>query len=286
MAWATFGTTITPNNQWQFIGPVEGEFFRLKHTRPPRDPKAWICQAEKLEDNSYQIFDIQQIHANNSTECFQLKKPAIFTNRCIGFRYAVDYKLPWTISLEVSDIFTDTVTTPNTPETTKALTYASDGDTNGMCYWLGTNKGTTEWSNPNNKLLILSASSIGVGTLDSLVDRADSQFYTNSDEPIAWIEINFQSNKINPTHYSIKTRNQSSGHYPRTWKLQGRKSDAMLIDLDVQANNTTLNANNQWLTLPVSSNDYYQKLRIELSLNSSGFRYLVLGEIEFYGKCL
>lgn len=118
MTWTAVSTALTPNNQWQFTAPVEGEFFRLKHTRSPNEPKAWICQAEKLEDDSYQIFDVQPIHANNLAESFQLKKPAIFTNRCVGFRYAVDYNSPWVIALEVSDVTSRSVS-PNTASTSK-----------------------------------------------------------------------------------------------------------------------------------------------------------------------
>lgn len=170
MVWTAVGTAITPSNQWQFTAPIEGEFFRLKHTRSPSEPKAWICQAEKLEDGSYQIFDTQQVYASNPTESFQLKKPAIFVDRCIGFRYKTDYKSSWMIALEVSNIFTPSVGT-TMPSPTKTY-YLKDSFTgidgeiltnHKMDLGGGWSTSDSNWKILNNKAV--SGNATGLGTI-------------------------------------------------------------------------------------------------------------------------
>jgi hypothetical protein len=116
MSWTPV-TAITPSNKWRFTAAIDGEFFRLKHSNAPHSPKAWICQAEKLDDNTYQIFDVQPIRGD-STEVFRFIKPAEFSNRCLGFRYAINYQSNWTIDLEK---FTTTTSTPSDPDFDKVI---------------------------------------------------------------------------------------------------------------------------------------------------------------------
>ena len=287
MVWATVGTPITPNNQWQFTAPVEGEFFRLKHTRSPGEPKAWICQAEKLEDDSYQIFDVQPIHANNPTESFKLKKPAIFTNRCVGLRYVVDYKSPWVINLEVSNVFSPT--SPNTSEPSKTLTYLFDGDANGVCYWLGTNYGTETWVNPHTAGRVTCSI---INPFDSnrpphlLVDRQPTGEPATSDAPNSKMRIDLGiNNKLKPNYYSLRGADRANLHL-RFWKFQVTNDDTFTnwTILDTQTNNTSINQNS-WFSGSVVANEGYRYLEIEqLGQPSGGTNIMTLGEWEFYGS--
>jgi F5/8 type C domain len=167
-----------------------------------------------------------------------------------------------------------------------ALTIATSGDNNGLFYWIGTSSGTTVWSNPIAKGLTIAASSIGSGSVSSLSDRANSDFYTNSDTN-AWVSFYLNGKSLKCNYYSIKTRASSSGYYPRSWKLQGSSDGSNWVDLDSQVNNTTLTANSQWLSLPVANSSVaYTNFRIYMTdNNSSGFGHLVLGEVELYGTC-
>lgn len=175
-------------------------------------------------------------------------------------------------------------TTPETESTTYKLTYVSDGDDNGVFYSLGTQKRTVPWQNPQSRQILLTVSSIGDGSVESLINRDESSFFTSNISD-SWISIDFlPTNKFKPNFYSIRTRNTSSGFYPRTWQLEGSNNNTNWTILDNQVNNSSLMNNNQWLSLVVINSVFYQYIRlINKGLNSSGFNHLVLGEIELYG---
>ncbi|MEH1971109.1 hypothetical protein [Nostoc sp.] len=163
------------------------------------------------------------------------------------------------------------------------LNYISDGDANGTFYFLGTNLGTTQWSNPAGSNLAIAASSTEYGSANLLTDRQNSEFWTN---PIAnsWVSFHILTGKLNCNYYSLRTRGTNPNYYPRNWILQGSDDGVTWIDLDVQVNNTTLSSPAQWLSLPVTTNDSYSYFRIlQNGLDSSNSHYFCLGEIELYG---
>ena len=165
-------------------------------------------------------------------------------------------------------------------------TYASVGDSNGIFYSIGTSGNTSPWANPTSNGLIISSSSIGSGSLNSLVNRDNSSFYTNSD-PNSFVSFFLGgTRKLKCNYYTLETRADSSDYYPRNWKLQGSNNGNTWVDLDIQINNPTLNSVNQWLALPVSPSDVaYSYFRIYTNGdNSAGYRHLVLGEVELYGE--
>lgn len=165
------------------------------------------------------------------------------------------------------------------------LNFVNIGDSNGIFYFIGTSENTLPWANPTSKGLIISSSSIGSGSLNSLVNRDNSSFYTNSD-PNSYVSFFLgETRKLKCNYYTLETRADSSDYYPRNWKLQGSNNGSTWVDLDIQINNTTLNSVNQWLALPVSpSVDTYSYFRIYITGdNSAGYRHLVLGEVELYG---
>ncbi|MEH2148235.1 hypothetical protein [Nostoc sp.] len=170
----------------------------------------------------------------------------------------------------------------NVPTSTSA--FVSSGDNNGIFYYIGTSFGTTVWSNPSGNGVYVSASSIGAGNVDTLIDRMNSSFYTNS-TPGSWVKFGLGSAKLKCNHYSLKSRADSGDYYPRSWKLQGSNDDTTWADIDIQSNNSSLIANSQWLSIPVTSNVAYSYFRIlNTGFNSAGYDHLVLGEVELYGE--
>lgn len=164
------------------------------------------------------------------------------------------------------------------------LTFATAGDTNGLFYYLGTEKLTKPWANPTTKGLSLNASSVENGSVISLVNRDESQFYT-SNTPNSWVSFNIE-NKLKCNYYSIRARNNTA-YYPRNWKLQGSNDGNTWIDLDTQINNTVLSSASQWLSLPVISSEAYSWFRIlNYGIDSEGHNYFTLGEVELYGQYL
>lgn len=163
------------------------------------------------------------------------------------------------------------------------LNYVSDGDANGVFYYLGTNKGNTSWSNPSGNTLVVSASSIGYGDPSSLVNRQGDKFWT-ANSGNSWVKFHIQRGKFNCNYYSIKSRTNDSDYYPRNWILQGSNDDNSWTDLNTQVNNTTLTSAGQWLSLPVNISGVFSSFRlIQNGLDSSSYDYLCLDEVELYG---
>ena len=163
------------------------------------------------------------------------------------------------------------------------LNYASDGDANGLFYYLGTNKGTAVWANPSGNSLIVTASTIGYGNVASLVNRQGDKFWTAS-QSNSWVEFHIQAGKLNCNGYSIKSRTNDDGHYPRNWVLQGSNDENSWTNLDVQTENATLVNAGQWLSLPVNTSGIFSSFRLlQNGLNSSNYDYLCLDEVELYG---
>ncbi|HYX16488.1 MAG TPA: hypothetical protein VE944_19395 [Nostoc sp.] len=161
-------------------------------------------------------------------------------------------------------------------------TFVSNGDANGVLYYVGTGNGTRVWQNPHNSGLILTASSVTKGSLPLLSDRAEGEFHTN-DAAGSWVRINLGGARLKCNRYSIRNRNADL-HYLRNWKLQGSNDGTNWVDLDAQVNNTFLVTPSQWLSLPVTSNVEYSNFRLLITgVNSSNAYYICLGELELYG---
>lgn len=90
-----------------------------------------------------------------------------------------------------------------TPTVTgKSLTYESDGDTNGVFYWLGTNYGKQSWVNPYSAGFInitLSSKLNGFGFVDGnpagLCDRTSNSVHT-ADEIGASVAVDLKVNQL------------------------------------------------------------------------------------------
>lgn len=162
------------------------------------------------------------------------------------------------------------------------IPYSNDGNFNGVLNYIGTSGNTQPWVNPVNKGVILSASSIGSGSLDSLADRQAGQFYTGNN-PGDWVQINLGSSKLKCSYYSIRNRNAEL-YFLRSWKFQGSNNGNDWSDLDTQVDNTSLNTPSQWLSLPVITNTEYTRFRLMITgPTSSGHYFICLGELEIYG---
>jgi hypothetical protein len=177
-----------------------------------------------------------------------------------------------------------------------SLTYVSDGDTNDLFYWLGTNLGTTTWSNPaGTSALTVVASSADLGTPDSLSDRVPSNFYT-IDAPDQWIAWALASGKtIAVSRYTIRSRNFDTNHLPRNWVLEGTNSvstfditginAATWTAIDTRSSDSTLTAVNQYYTMVVNgSGSAFRYIRLrQTGINSNSGFYFTPAELALYG---
>lgn len=85
MAWTQI-KTISLSSSWQYTNPVEGEFFRLKHTGAPAGGLFAIAQAEFNEDNTVNLADVLSLEQGRELDLVRLPKPESFTNRRIAIK--------------------------------------------------------------------------------------------------------------------------------------------------------------------------------------------------------
>lgn len=166
---------------------------------------------------------------------------------------------------------------------TKALTYTSDGDTNGVFYWLGTSYGAGNWVNPYtaNRLAITYSSILGgQSPVESLVDRQPSHFHTVSGPAGTnhFIEFDLLSgNKLALNHWTYRSRDNAPQNIPDRLILKVSNDQQNYVDID---DKTITTAQDTWYSFPISGQTIgYRYLKVF----GLGSEYFTAGEFEFYG---
>jgi hypothetical protein len=89
---------------------------------------------------------------------------------------------------------------------------------------------------------------------------------------------------IKPTHYTLRSRRDSSASHLQFWTLEGSLDGSKCIELDRQKNNTELNIQGVMATFPVSHSDSVHMIRVrQLGKNSNNCDYLFVSAIEVFG---
>ncbi|MEH2448938.1 MAG: hypothetical protein V7K18_25080 [Nostoc sp.] len=286
MAWLDPITLNSVPGRWIVSSVIESDFVKINHQTSGLNNSFFtgtIAQAEIDNNQELTLYDLREVKTNDDAQAFHFPKPDCFTNRRIAFN-ANPYALLvsgqiWDWSLLISE-FSDV---PSALPVTK-LYYESNGDSKGLFYYLGTVGKTQPWANPTSKGLTIQASTTGSGSVQSIVNRDESEFYTNN-IPSSWVSFNIGTSKLKCNCYSIRARNNTA-YYIRNWKLQGSDDGSTWIDLDTQTNNTTLANASQWISIPINNaSAAYSWFRVlNYGLDSEGHNYFTLGEVELYGE--
>lgn len=184
---------------------------------------------------------------------------------------------------------------PLSPQT---FTFVSNGDANGVCYFLGTNFRGQSWQNPDTfGTVVVTRSSALVGADGDLVNRA-VEYNTTDNSSGEWIAIDLGiGNLMVVSDYLLRNGNDGgSGLAIRNWTLQGSNdvasndvtgiNAATWDDLDVRTSDTSMGgAQGDWIHKILGSTPAgYRWLRIlNTGVNSVGQNYVQLCEFEFYG---
>jgi hypothetical protein len=162
--------------------------------------------------------------------------------------------------------------------------YSSDGDTNGIFYFAGQGYvvGGT-WANPQtNQNIVMAASGIGSGTLDSIVNRDSSDTFDNN-ALNNWFSVYLGVGRyLIPSHYTFRQRS-SGGDLMTLMKLQSSSDNLNWTDL------TTADAPTQTADVFTSFSvaaqpnmySYFRLIRTGPDTGASGF--FCIGEWELYG---
>ncbi|MBH8561647.1 hypothetical protein I8748_05545 [Nostoc sp. CENA67] len=167
------------------------------------------------------------------------------------------------------------------------FTYSSNGDANGIFYWLGTYGTGSGWLNPYTAGLVgITGSSYYDGSasnsdVSQLVNRVDGNGFASQNIANSWLKIDLKQRKLKPSYYSIRAR-QFNANLIKNWKFQGSNDDSNWTDLDSKTNQSVVAS--QWFSLSVTSSTFYRLFRIlQMGVSSSSDNILTLGEIELYG---
>lgn len=144
---------------------------------------------------------------------------------------------------------------PTSPQT---FTFVSDGDTNGLFYFLGRNYGVAAWTNPNTSgkiIMILSDNVVSGDDGTTLVNRVADSAYASGNATGKWFAVDVgaaghSSNLLTISDYWMRQRAATSTQAMRNWNLQGSNNvmsnditginAATWVNLDVRVNDTTM----------------------------------------------
>ena len=175
------------------------------------------------------------------------------------------------------------------------LTFVSNGDTNGMFYWLGTRQGLSPWVNPVARQWVVGRqSTVYPNTVAAVgsADRGDTIVHS-TDGVGNWTAWDLGAGTtLDVSHYAIRNRPDYEGHHLRNWVLEGTNdataitnpAGATWIVLMTHTAETAMTAG-VWRNWAVTPGTAYRHLRIRnTGTDSTGNNYMTYGEIEFYGE--
>jgi len=167
-----------------------------------------------------------------------------------------------------------------------SLEYHSDFDEHGLFYYIGTNGGREEWSNPGIRgRARVTCSSQEKGNVVDVIGRAPTECWT-MDVPASWIMINLGSTRsLVPNYYTLRHGGNSKADCLRNWTLQGSNDAKNWVLLNRHSSDCSLNGNFATCSWPISNcTQAYRYFRVlQTGRNSSNHNFLSLSGIEFYG---
>ena len=171
------------------------------------------------------------------------------------------------------------------------LTWVSNGDTNGVLYYIGTNANTVAFTNPHPAKVTATENDPHVSgsyPASAALDRNPATMAITNPSAISWWQVDLGATRmLRPNRYSMKLRSDGAYHQPRDFKLRGSHDGAIWADLDVRVNDAAINGTGVWGSWPVSGvNEFYRYLRVEITKTNDeniGTASLNIAEFEFYG---
>lgn len=169
--------------------------------------------------------------------------------------------------------------------------YQSNGDQNDIIYFLGTNYGTSAWSNPKNSHITVTTSNITSGDTAVLFDDstpdATSGTIGNNGNGVATVVLNFTSCIINPTRVDIAGRTSGFGSNNRILNVQVEVSKdntnwTPLKDPEDFPQFAGILWRNFYNDTDVSG--YYKYLRFKYTNGVNNHPTVSISEIKIYGK--
>lgn len=176
--------------------------------------------------------------------------------------------------------------------TTVNRTYVSDGDTNGVFYFIGTAYGqNTTWANPNPTLITNSASSLDTGAaVVGLTNRAFAlpEYCTTGNSANSWFKVDLGANntlKLNGWTWRSSRFVVSSNFEVTAMKIEGSNDNTAWTQLDARTG-LTWTTDGQFQSWTFTSNGIaYRYFKVtQTAVNDGGSNYFTCGDLELYGE--
>jgi hypothetical protein len=111
--------------------------------------------------------------------------------------------------------------------------------------------------------------------------------FLSDNKPNSWICYDFQERRIQPTHYTVRSRLDENYGHLRSWVLEGSADGKSWVTIDQREDNQSLASIGAIATFPISVSIQLCQVRLrQLSLNSNGNYWLELSMLELYGTLL
>jgi hypothetical protein len=136
-------------------------------------------------------------------------------------------------------------------------------------------------------IVSITASSTCRNACHQVVDYDWKNYWCTDNVANSWIQFDFKSRRISPTHYTIRSDGSGYNHL-LTWSLDGSNDGTSWTPLDRRDTND-LNGNYVVKSYDCQSNQSpssgFRFVRLtQTGADSSGSNYLLLGNLEFFGK--
>jgi hypothetical protein len=168
--------------------------------------------------------------------------------------------------------------------------YSADFDRNGILYWLGTNRYTSEYKNPGLTGLVRCTSAPLATQPPSA--PASSAFGRDLVRCVtlpmkeAWFAIDFVNFAVLPTAYTLRHYDSWDTEALRDWKLQGSSDGKKWHKIFSHKKEEALNrkgASHTWV-LPKTKKPYRHFRILQTGKNSNGHWFCAMSGFEIYGQ--
>jgi hypothetical protein len=115
---------------------------------------------------------------------------------------------------------------------------------------------------------------------------SNSKIFNSKTDFNQWIEWDFKTSQIEPTHYSIRTHNsETGGNHLQNWVIEGRNEKEEWIKLDEQRNDSQLNGKGRIAAFEIANRFRVRILRLrQIGQNHRGDHMLAFNSFELFGE--
>lgn len=160
-------------------------------------------------------------------------------------------------------------------ELQRSFVYESDGDRNGILFYLGSDDGRRLWSNPaiGNEMKVI------VAPNHQFIERADAVIHGLTD----WFCVDFRRMRVKPTSYTLR---HCETLYLRSWLFEGRLGNDEWDIISEHLEDEAVNEEAAYTSWSIECDSFFSEFRVRITpCDNSGDEQLPLfvSGFEIYG---